>query len=111
MAFVEVNHIKKVYTTRFSSQKTEALKDVQFTVEQGEFVSVMGESGSGKSTLLNILATLDQPTAGEVMIGGQNISNIPSDKISDFRRKDLGFVFQDFNLLDSFSLKDNILLP
>lgn len=111
MAFVEVNHIQKVYTTRFSSQKTEALKDVQFTVEQGEFVSVMGESGSGKSTLLNILATLDQPTAGEVMIGGQNISDIPSDKISDFRRKDLGFVFQDFNLLDSFSLKDNILLP
>lgn len=111
MAFLKVEHIQKVYTTRFSSQKTEALRDVDFSVEEGEFVSVMGESGSGKSTLLNILATLDKPSAGEVIIGGQRISDIPDKKISDFRRQDLGFVFQDFNLLDSFSLKDNILLP
>lgn len=111
MSFVEVNHIKKVYATRFTAQKTEALKDVNFTVEKGEFISIMGESGSGKTTLLNVLATLDQPTSGEVMIGGQNLGRIKDSQVSDFRRKDLGFVFQDFNLLDSFSLKDNIFLP
>ena len=111
MKLLEVSHLKKVYTTRFGGSKVTALQDVSFDVEQGEYVAVMGESGSGKTTLLNILAALDRPTEGEVLLNGQNIVRIPERTLAAFRREHLGFVFQDFNLLDSFSLKDNIFLP
>ncbi len=111
MALLEVNHLKKVYSTRFSSQQVEALKDVNFSIEKGEYVAIMGESGSGKTTLLNILSTLDTPTSGEVLLEGKSLADIKDSEMSDFRRNDLGFVFQDFNLLDNFSLKDNIFLP
>lgn len=111
MSFIEVNHVKKVYTSRLGSKGTEALQDVNFSVEKGEFISVMGESGSGKTTLLNILSTLDTPTEGHVYLAGKSLSDIKDKDISKFRREELGFVFQDFNLLDNFNLKDNILLP
>ena len=111
MSILEVSHLKKVYTTRFGGQQVEALTDVSFTVEQGEFVAIMGESGSGKTTLLNILAALDRPTAGEVLLNGRALSSIRDRDLAAFRRARLGFVFQDFNLLDTFSLRDNILLP
>lgn len=111
MPLVEVKNVKKVYTARFSSQQTEALTNVNFSVEEGEFVSIMGESGSGKTTLLNILSTLDTPTAGEVYLDGKPLSKIKDREISAFRRNALGFVFQDFNLLDNFTIRDNILLP
>lgn len=111
MAFLEIRNLKKIYTTRFGGNKVEALKDVSFSVEEGEYIAVMGESGSGKTTLLNILAALDKPTSGEVLLEGSSIVNIREKEISAFRRNHLGFVFQDFNLLDTFSLKDNIFLP
>lgn len=111
MALLEVNHLKKIYTTRFGGNQVQALTNVSFSVEQGEYVAIMGESGSGKTTLLNILASLDKPTEGEVLLNGQDITGIKEKEISDFRRKNLGFVFQDFNLLDTFSIKDNIFLP
>lgn len=111
MAFLEIRNLKKIYTTRFGGNKVEALKDVSFYVEEGEYIAVMGESGSGKTTLLNILAALDKPTSGEVLLEGNSIVNIREKEISAFRRNHLGFVFQDFNLLDTFSLKDNIFLP
>lgn len=111
MSILEVNHLKKVYTTRFGGSRVQALADVNFTVENGEYVAIMGESGSGKTTLLNILAALDQPTGGEVLLNGRNLSQIPESEIAAFRREHLGFVFQDFNLLDTFSLRDNIFLP
>ncbi len=111
MAILEVNNLKKVYTTHFGSNQVKALSDVSFSVEQGEYVAIMGESGSGKTTLLNILASLDKPTSGEVLLNGKNIVSIKEKEISTFRRNNLGFVFQDFNLLDTFSLKDNIFLP
>ena len=111
MSLLEVNHLKKVYTTRFGGNQVEALKDVNFSVEYGEYVAIMGESGSGKTTLLNILAALDKPTAGNVLLNGVNLSTVKEKEISAFRREHLGFVFQDFNLLDNFSLKDNIYLP
>lgn len=111
MTLLEINHLKKHYATRFSKQTVEALKDVNFSVERGEFVAVMGESGSGKTTLLNILSTLDDATSGEVLLEGKNLADIKDSEVSEFRRNDLGFVFQDFNLLDNFSVKDNILLP
>ena len=111
MAILEVNNLKKVYTTRFGGQHIQALKNVSFSVEDGEFVAIMGESGSGKTTLLNILASLDKPTSGEVLLNSKNTVKIPEKEISAFRRDNLGFVFQDFNLLDTFSLKDNIFLP
>ena len=111
MPLVEVKNVKKVYTARFSSQQTEALTNVNFSVDEGEFVSIMGESGSGKTTLLNILSTLDTPTAGEVYLDGKPLSKIKDREISAFRRNALGFVFQDFNLLDNFTIRDNILLP
>lgn len=111
MAILEVNNLKKVYTTRFGGNQVQALSNLNFSVEEGEYVAIMGESGSGKTTLLNILAALDKPTAGEVLLNGKNIVKIREKEISQFRRENLGFVFQDFNLLDNFSLKDNIFLP
>lgn len=111
MAVLEVHHLKKIYTTRLGGARVQALTDVNFSVEKGEYVAIMGESGSGKTTLLNILAALDKPTGGEVLLNGKNIVEINEKEISAFRRENLGFVFQDFNLLDNFSLKDNILLP
>ena len=111
MAILEVNNVKKVYTTRFGGNQVQALSDVTFSVEEGEYVAIMGESGSGKTTLLNILAALDKATAGQVLLNGMNLSQIREKELSAFRRKNLGFVFQDFNLLDTFSLQDNIFLP
>ncbi len=111
MAILEVNNVKKVYTTRFGGNQVQALSDVTFSVEEGEYVAIMGESGSGKSTLLNILAALDKATAGQVLLNGKNLSQIREKELSAFRRKNLGFVFQDFNLLDTFNLQDNIFLP
>lgn len=111
MAILEVNNLKKVYTTRLGGNQVEALKNLSFSVEEGEYVAIMGESGSGKTTLLNILTALDKPTGGQVILNGKNIVDIREKEISAFRRENLGFVFQDFNLLDNFSLKDNIVLP
>ncbi len=111
MTILEVNNLKKIYTTRFGGSQVTALKDVSFTVEKGEYVAIMGESGSGKSTLLNILAALDKPTAGTVLLEGKDVSKIKESVIAQFRRDNLGFVFQDFNLLDTFTLEDNIYLP
>lgn len=111
MSILQVTGLKKIYTTRFGGNKVEALKNVSFTAERGEYVAIMGESGSGKTTLLNILASLDKPTAGSVILDGQDLSKIKEAKIAAFRRDNLGFVFQDFNLLDTFSLEDNIYLP
>ncbi len=111
MAILEVKKIKKVYTTRFGGNQVQALSDVTFSVEKGEYVAIMGESGSGKTTLLNILAALDKATAGQVLLNGKNLSAIRERELSAFRRQNLGFVFQDFNLLDTFSLQDNIFLP
>lgn len=111
MALLEVKNLKKIYTTRFGGNHVQALTDVSFSVEAGEYVSIMGESGSGKTTLLNILAALDKPTSGDVLLSGKDMTKIKEKDISAFRRDNLGFVFQDFNLLDTFSIKDNIFLP
>ena len=111
MYTLEVNDLRKVYTTRFGGQSVEALRSVTFSVEQGEFVAVMGESGSGKTTLLNILAALDKPTSGQVLLEGRDIGRVKEADMAAFRRDHLGFVFQDFNLLDTFTLEDNIYLP
>ena len=111
MALLNVNDLKKVYTTRLGGAKVTALSGVSFTVEEGEFVAIMGESGSGKTTLLNILAGLDKPTSGQVFLNMRDIVSLNEKEISAFRRDHLGFVFQDFNLLDTFSLQDNIFLP
>jgi putative ABC transport system ATP-binding protein len=111
MSLLEVNNLEKVYKTRFGGTQVQALSNVSFTVEKGEYVAIMGESGSGKTTLLNILATLDKPTSGEVRLNGKNMAEIKEKDISAFRRDNMGFVFQDFNLLDTFNLQDNIFLP
>ncbi len=111
MALLEVSGLKKIYTTRFGGNQVQALSNVSFSVEQGEYVAIMGESGSGKTTLLNILAALDRPTSGEVLLNGRSILGISERALAAFRRENLGFVFQDFNLLDTFSIKDNIFLP
>lgn len=111
MALLEAKNIRKVYATRFGGNQVQGLTDVSFTVDEGEYVAIMGESGSGKTTLLNILAALDRPTSGTVLLDGKDISAIRENQLAAFRRDQLGFVFQDFNLLDTFSLKDNILLP
>ena len=111
MSFLEVRHVQKIYTTRFGGTKVQALSDVNFTVEKGEYVAIMGESGSGKTTLLNILAALDKSTGGEVVLDGRALGTIPEREIAAFRRSQLGFVFQEFNLLDTFTVEDNIYLP
>ena len=111
MALLEVQHLQKIYTTRFGGNQIQALSNVSFSVEPGEYVAIMGESGSGKTTLLNILAALDRPTAGEVVLNGKSLSKIRERDLAAFRRSHLGFVCQDFNLLDTFSLQDNIFLP
>lgn len=111
MSILEVNGLEKIYTTRFGGNQVKALRNVNFTVEAGEYAAIMGESGSGKTTLLNILAALDKPTSGDVFLDGKSLSRISDKELSAFRRDNLGFVFQDFNLLDTFSLRDNILLP
>ena len=111
MSLLEVKGLKKVYKTRFGGQSVEALKNVNFSVEEGEYVAIMGESGSGKTTLLNILAALDQATAGTVLLEGKDFSRIKENEVASFRRDNLGFVFQEFNLLYTFTLEDNIYLP
>ena len=111
MSILEVKGVRKVYVPRFGGSQVEALKNVTFSVEEGEYVSIMGESGSGKTTLLNILAALDRPTGGVVLLDGQDLTKIREDRVAAFRRDCLGFVFQEFNLLDTFTIEDNILLP
>lgn len=111
MNVLEVSNVKKIYTSRLGTNKVEALKNVSFTVQKGEYIAIMGESGSGKTTLLNILAALDKPTSGSVLLEGRELSGIKEKDIAAFRRDNLGFVFQDFNLLDTFTVRDNILLP
>ncbi len=111
MSLLTVTNLRKIYTTRFGTNSVEALHDVNFSVEQGEYVAIMGESGSGKTTLLNILASLDKPTSGKVILDGKDFSKIKGNDVADFRRDNLGFVFQEFNLLDTFSIEDNIYLP
>lgn len=111
MSLLDVKNVKKIYTTRFGGSQVQALSDVTFSIESGEFVAIMGESGSGKTTLLNILASLDKPTGGKVYLKGRDLGSIRDREMAAFRRQNLGFVFQDFNLLDTFSLEDNIYLP
>ena len=111
MQILEVNALRKVYTTRFGGASVEALKNINFSVENGEYVAIMGESGSGKTTLLNILAGLDKPTSGQVLLDGKDLASIRESDRAAFRRDNLGFVFQDFNLLDTFTVEDNIYLP
>lgn len=111
MSMLEVTNVKKTYTSRIGAAKVEALKKVTFTAEKGEYIAVMGESGSGKTTLLNILAALDKPTGGTVMLDGTELSKVKEKETAKFRRDNLGFVFQEFNLLDTFTVRDNILLP
>ena len=111
MQILEVNGLRKVYTTRFGGASVEALRNINFSVENGEYVAIMGESGSGKTTLLNILAGLDKPTSGSVLLDGKDLASIKESDRAAFRRDHLGFVFQEFNLLDTFSVEDNIYLP
>ena len=111
MSLLEVSGLKKVYKTRFGGNAVEALRNVNFSVNEGEYVAIMGESGSGKTTLLNILAALDKPTAGTVLLDGRDFTKIRESEAATFRRDHLGFVFQEFNLLDTFTLEDNIYLP
>lgn len=108
---LDIKHLQKIYKTRFSKEETQALQDVTFKVQEGEFIAIMGESGSGKTTLLNILATLERPSQGSVLLEGQDLTRIKEGKLADFRLANLGFVFQDFNLLDTLTIKDNIFLP
>ncbi|MGN0517704.1 MAG: ABC transporter ATP-binding protein [Acutalibacteraceae bacterium] len=111
MSILEVTNLKKIYFTRFGGNKVEALRNVNFSVEAGEFIAIMGESGSGKTTLLNILASLDKPTSGRILLDGKDILKIKESALAEFRRDNLGFVFQEFNLLDTLSIEDNIYLP
>ena len=111
MTILEVKGLQKIYTTRFGGNQVKALENVNFSVEAGEYVAIMGESGSGKTTLLNILASLDRPTKGSIMLDGMELTSVKEGEMAAFRRKNLGFIFQEFNLLDTFSIKDNILLP
>lgn len=110
-SLLQINHLEKVYTARFGSMRVQALADISFDVPEGEYLAIMGESGAGKTTLLNILAALDRPTGGSVNLRGRDLTRIPDAELAEFRRDHLGFVFQDFNLLDTLSVRDNILLP
>lgn len=111
MELLNVKNLKKIYTTRFGGNRVEALSNISFSIEEGEYVAIMGESGSGKTTLLNILASIDTPTSGEILLKGKEVGAMKENQVAAFRREHLGFVFQDFNLLDTFSLEDNIYLP
>ncbi len=111
MSILSVENLRKVYSTRFGGNQVEALRNVNFSVEEGEYVAIMGESGSGKTTLLNLLAALDKPTGGTVLLDGKDLGKIKEQDAATFRRDNLGFVFQEFNLLDTFTLQDNIMLP
>jgi len=111
MNVMEVRNVKKVYSSKLSGNESQALRDVSFSVEKGEFLGIMGPSGSGKSTLLNVISTIDTPTSGAVTIGGKSIINLDENELSNFRRRKLGFIFQDYNLLDTLTLKENIILP
>lgn len=111
MGILTVENLRKVYSTRFGGNQVEALKNVNFSVDEGEYVAIMGESGSGKTTLLNLLAALDKPTGGTVVLDGKELGKIKESDVATFRRDNLGFVFQEFNLLDTFTIQDNILLP
>lgn len=111
MAVLEVKNLKRVYASKHGGNISKALDDINFQVEMGEFVGIMGPSGAGKSTLLNIIATIDKATSGEVRIGGHNISQIKGDELAMFRREKLGFIFQDYNLLDTMTFRENIALP
>ena len=111
MNILEVTGLKKIYTARIGESRTEALKNVSFSAAKGEYIAIMGESGSGKTTLLNILAALDKPTAGTVLLDGTELTKVKDSDAALYRRENLGFVFQDFNLLDTFSVQDNIFLP
>lgn len=111
MAYLDVKSLKKIYTSRFKTNKVEALSDISFSADQGEYIAIMGESGSGKTTLLNILAALDTPTSGKILLEGNDVSKIKEKDMAVYRRNNLGYVFQDFNLLNTFSIKDNIFLP
>jgi putative ABC transport system ATP-binding protein len=111
MEILKVTDLKKTYTSRLGGAQVQALKGVTFSVERGEYVAIMGESGSGKTTLLNLLAALDKPTGGTVELEGKRLDSVKENALAAFRRENLGFVFQEFNLLDTFSLRDNILLP
>ena len=111
MSLLTIEHLQKVYTPRFGGVPVQALRDVHFSVDEGEYVAIMGESGSGKTTLLNLLAALDRPTSGRILLAGRDLTSLPENELAVFRRENLGFVFQDFSLLDTFSLRDNIYLP
>ncbi|WP_100065441.1 ABC transporter ATP-binding protein [Miniphocaeibacter massiliensis] len=111
MSLLTLKNISRIYSSKFSSITVEAIKSISFDIERGEFVAIMGESGSGKSTLLNMIATLDRPTTGEILITNKNISNISDSSISKFRRENIGYIFQDFNLLDTLTVEENIELP
>lgn len=111
MAILEAKNIVKTYGLSGQEGSITALNNVTLSINPGDFIAIMGPSGSGKTTLLNILSGLDKPTSGEVLIENQEISSISGDELALFRRKQLGFVFQDFNLLDSLSIKENIILP
>ncbi|MDD6191359.1 MAG: ABC transporter ATP-binding protein [Firmicutes bacterium] len=111
MSLLETKGVKKIYKARRGGNSVTALKDVNFTVEEGEYVAIMGESGSGKTTLLNILAALDSPTEGRILINDRDLSTIKASDMARFRRDNLGYVFQEFNLLDTFTIEDNIYLP
>ena len=111
MSILEVTGLKKTYVTRFGTNRVEALKNVNFSMEAGEYTAVMGESGSGKTTLLNLLAAFDKPTGGRILLDGNELSKIKEQAVAAFRRDNLGFVFQEFNLLDTFTIEDNIYLP
>ncbi|PJI08130.1 MULTISPECIES: ABC transporter ATP-binding protein [Clostridium] len=111
MEVLNIQNLKKVYGSRFGGVKYTALEDINLKVESGEFVGIMGPSGSGKTTFLNVISTIDKPTAGKVFIDGKDIVRLKEPGLSKFRREKLGFIFQDFNLLDNMTIKENIVLP
>lgn len=111
MNTLEAKQIFKAYKNEYDEEEIKVLNGISLTVQKGEFIAIMGSSGSGKTTLLNILSGMDQPTSGEVVIGEQVISELKANDLAEFRRKQLGFVFQDFNLLESLTVKENIMLP